>query len=337
MLLPVEIENDVASINLTKAVKLTKKQLATLKNTISTFGQSTADRYLLSLLGFEKNHVTIDRIKIGSIDRLGRKQTGEVLNRFQNLLRCENNTQHVPSKRNTGSWVGVEIECFIPEASNNAGTTEGTRRRMLRELIFSHKIPRCSVKDDGSLTCNEGGASCEVTILFNTADGFEPLKKLLKILEELDCYTNDTCGLHVHLDVRHLTKKDVGVVGRRLGRSLPILKYLVDPERWGEGSYNKLEVSKFDSGPRQCAVNLRSYNKFKTVEVRLHDASITFKRMKHWIELLRFLSSVRITKPLETFQDFLDLGVPEHLIEYADKTITVFNPSAWSILQCVKS
>lgn len=335
MKLPIKIENGVASLNIAKSIKLTPRQLATLKQTEIDEGPHNAERYLYSLLGLTKDGVSISRVKQYGSDWLAQKPGGLVLERFKQLLSNGPNVNHSPSKRSVGEWIGVEIECFIPTMhdEDDCRIDESETRRYLREAIKDAGIPRVSVKDDGSLSSDYDDVSCEVTILFNSSDGFEPLQKVCRILSQFDCYTNETCGLHVHLDARHLDKKGVKIVGRRLGRSLPVLQYMVDKSRTNSGSFNDVRVSQLSrSGERYCAINLTSWFKFKTVEVRLHGGTTSFKKIKNWIELLKFLSSVKMPKNVTTFQELIDLGTPEHLIEYADKRITALNPEAWAIL-----
>ncbi len=334
-ILPIKLENGIASINLVKSRRLTPRQVATIKQIEAFDGKFNAERYLYNLLGLEKTKLCLPRIKVrDQYDVLADKKPGTVMDKFKSLLNCKHYKNHIPMPTNAGQWVGVEIECFIPiqyDSDDNSWSPKDTRQ-WLRDKIMCAKIPRVSVKDDASLH-DDDGISCEITVLFNSANGYNTLSKVLEILNDAECYVNRTCGLHVHLDVRHLDKKHVRIIGQRLGRSLPILRYIVDKTRTNDSSYNKLKVSRFSRyGERQCAINLQSWFKFKTIEVRLHGGSTNFNKIKNWIELLKFLSASKVPKTFKTFQQLIDLGTPEHLIEYADKRITTLNPEAWAIL-----
>lgn len=346
-MLPIKVENGVASINVNKTRKLTPRQLATLKHLENFCSLDDYNNYLNSLLGLNKRHVHIQRIKTHGHDKLASKQSNSILTEFKKLLQCYDTVDHRPSQRNVGEWVGVEIECYIPmdrarctdDCDHDNGICEAeftandeATHESLRNKIRAAKIPRVSVKSDGSLE-NDEGIGVEVTILFNTADGFEPLNKLCRVLNEADCFVNDSCGLHVHLDCRHLKPKGVKLIGRRLGRTLPVLTWLVDKSRHNN-NYCKLEVSKFTDNReyRYCAINQVAYFEFKTLEIRLHGGSTNHKKIRHWIELIRFLASKPIPKTFNTFQQLIDLGTPEHLVEYADKRINRLNPEAWHVL-----
>lgn len=333
--IPIKLENNVASVNVVKTIKLKPRQLATIKYMQVNGDTYGAQRYLESLMGFVRSKIHVDRLKFHGRDELA-KSPGSVLKDFQALLNNRSNVNHRPTQRNVGQWIGVEIECYIPIESNDDGDDIDEMSYYhdnLRDALKDANITRVSVKQDGSLS-DEDGMGVEVTLLFNSADGFGMLEKLLRVLNDVGCYVNDNCGLHVHLDARHLKRGGVMRIGRRLGRALPILKYMVDKSRHDNVQYCKMGVSPFTKewDDRYHAVNLVAYSKFRTIEVRLHGGTTSFKKIKNWIETLQFLANKRMPVELTTFQDFIDTGIPAHLVEYADKRITSLNPEAWTIL-----
>lgn len=338
-MLPIKIENGKLCLNIDKMRKLSPRQIATLNEMESRYGthHTYYNNYLYSLLGLTKKRVEVVRIKSPSYlrDELSHKSKGSILAKFQELLYNGDDAEHRPSQRNVGQWLGVEIECFIPHDSDfdqdEPDDAINDAHASLARAIKKAGIPRASVKYDGSLGDDEGHG-VEVTILFNAADGFEPLNKLCRVLNAFGCYVNKSCGLHVHLDARHLKPKNVKLIGRRLGRSLPVLKWIVDKSRH-TNTYCELSTSKFSSrASRYHAINLTSFFKYKTIEVRLHGGSTNATKIRHWIETLQFLSNVAVPKVFTTFQQLIDLGLPEHLVEYADKRINKLNPDAWSHL-----
>lgn len=332
--LPIKIENGVATINVVKSIKLSKRQQRTLEN-MKVGNKYRYERYLQSLMGLIKDRVDVNRLNYGGLDPLASKPRHSVLAKFNHLLNNQHNVEHKPTQRNIGQWIGVEIECFIPQEYDDNGEPNDCTEHYhdLRSAIREAKITRVQVKQDGSLECDDNGVGVEVTFLFNTMDGFDKLRQLCDVLTSHGCYVNETCGLHVHLDARHLKRGGVLRIGRRLGRALPILQWMVDDSRH-DNHYCKMSVGplKNDRDDRYHAVNLTSFFDFKTVEVRLHGGSINSKKIQNWIETLRFLANKRIVKPLKTFQEFIDLGVPAHLVEYADKRISRLNPGAWLII-----
>lgn len=347
-MLPIKLVNGVASIAVNATRTLTKRQLATFQRTKSVRGEASAERYLHSLLGLIRERVEVRRLAVNrhAEDRLAVKPKGTVSAMFRDLQTNDEDAMHKPTKRSPGAWVGVEIECYYPvdkhctddcdhdngDCYADSSPSEDTCRKRIRQALVQAGVTRASVKDDGSLE-DEEGAPVEVTLLFNTDDGFGQLEKVCRVLSDLGCYVNDKCGLHVHLDARHLKPRGARLLARRLGRALPVLKWIVDPSRH-DNHYCKLDVGPFGRSHvnRYFAVNTQAYFHYKTLEVRMHGGSTNFKKIKHWIELLRFIASARMPKPLATFQDLIDLGIPEYLVEYADRRINRLNPNAWSIL-----
>lgn len=356
----IEVKN--GKLTVAKSRELTKKQVFLL----SKLTGSERDGYLWSLLGLTKRHVYVDRFKSGRIDVLGRKSPGTTLMRQNEAINP--NYSHVPLNIGLGNWIGVEIECFLPgessdecshcdgsgtfptfdedgeedgghEDCNNCGGTGRVTRRggrstdnpktRLKSAIASAKLARVSVKEDGSLSCDNGGVPVEVTMVYNSALGHGKLEQLLKVLNDAGAYVNTTCGLHVHLDMRHF-KQDgqaVRVLGRRLTRCLPVLKYMMPASR-RNNHYCRLEMNAINSDDRYCAINLTAFRKFQTIEVRLHSGSVSFEKISNWIDLLKaIVKSEKITAPIQSFQDLIDkAGLNEKLVAYVEKRLAKHGP-----------
>lgn len=346
-MLPIKIKDGVASLVVNVSRKLTPRQLATLKRTQDNLGTAAAEKYMHSLLGLTKERVRIQKPhSFERFDVLAAKPSGMIARMFRELQECYEDTKHTPSKRSPGHWVGVEIECYYPaekscsdDCDHENGDcyasfypSEDQAHNIIRRALIEAGVTRASVKDDGSLE-DEEGVGVEISLLFNAEDGFGQLQKLCTTLSKLGCFVNDKCGLHVHLDARHLKPRGAKLLARRLGRALPVLKWIVHPSRH-DNYYCKMEVGPFgrNHDNRYFAVNTQAYFRYKTIEIRMHGGSTNFKKIKNWIELLRFISGTKVPKELATFQDLIDLGTPEHLVEYADQRITTLNPSAWTKL-----
>lgn len=347
-MLPIKIKDGVISIDVVKKRTLTPKQLAQFNRTKDIHGDAIAEKYLLSLLGMNKTRTRVSRIEVPQwpIDKLAVKPIGTVRGLFEQLLTNEEDILHIPSNKDIGHWVGVEIECYYPsekecrescdhdndECYADFCPNEDQAHSIVRKALVKAGVTRASVKSDGSLD-DEAGVGVEVTLLLNTKDGFGQLEKVCNILNDLNCFVNNKCGLHVHLDARNMSDSYAKLVSKRLGRALPVLKWIVHPSRQNN-HYCKMMVGPFNKNrnDRRYAINPQAYFKHGTLEVRLHGGSTNAGKIKNWIELLRFIAATPIPKTLATFQDLIDLGTPEHLIEYADKRITRLNPEAWNKL-----
>jgi hypothetical protein len=308
--------------------KLTRKQELELKQ----MGERERRYYLMSLLGIHPQRMTLPRryeAKLAKPDKLSTKNKLGILALNSRSLNLD--MSHAPLKTSTGLdmdagyWIGVEIECFIPWSDGNH-FDNGQMRYELKEALRRAKIPRCTVKQDGSLN-SEDGAPVEVTLLFNSKHGTEPLKRLCEVLADMECFVNSTCGLHVHLDVRHLgiDKRKVMDVARRLGRALPVLLKM-QPKSRRNNSYCRPDVSSID-GDRYYAVNATAWQKFKTIEVRLHAGSVSYSKIANWISLLKHIAAKPNLATLHNLELFIDkLELPDSLIEYVESRLKVHAP-----------
>lgn len=361
-----ELKNGVLAVN--KKRRITKRQEATLKR-LSGIRRS---EYLSSILGFTRKHVDVSRLKSTGFDELREKDENHVLDLYRNSRRLY--ASHSPLNVDLGDWVGVEIECFLPgeegriecdsccgrgvhdiidDDGNETGETYdcddcgGTGYVDGDDMVSAFKdrlrqlnTTRVTVKGDGSLNSSDG-VGIEVTVLYNAKRGHDPLKRVLDVLNEFSAYVNDTCGLHVHLDMRHVARdfsgnqlnREVTKIGERIGACLPVLKHLV-PESRRSNTYCKLDVAKVTGGDRYYAVNCTAFEKFKTIEVRLHSGTCDFKKISNWIELIRLISRTSAldgrfsnNDDIVTFQDLIDVtGMPDRLVEYLEKRIKKFSP-----------
>lgn len=340
----VTMKDEQVNLNLTKS--LTQKQLARYN---ALHNNDVKQSYLLSLLGLRRERLNINKFQSYTKDPL-HKDEGSIRVQMSKIKRL--NQTHLPTDnpKHKGQWVGVEIECFIPHQSGdtlacgecsecNEGNTgycenqlsedwdEADAHQWLRDELRNKGVHRTHVKADGSLK-DEYGHGVELAIVFNTSYGYEQLTKLCKALSDLGCYVNKTCGLHVHLDSRHLSARRAMRVGKSLGHTLPVLKYMVAPSRL-DNTYCKLKVGTL-SGDRYCAINMAAFNEFKTIEVRLHQGSINAIKIQNWIEVLRLAAGADLKQDVNTFQELIDMiELPDYLVEYCDRRIQELNPDAW--------
>ena len=285
----------------------------------------------------KRKHIYPNRFKRTGPDKLAGRQVGHYA-RMMNSL-CDGNKTFNPKQ--SDFHFGVEIECFIPknegdescdycneegdseECSCGYETDNQIRNRFLKHLT-TRKIKNVSIKYDGSIQCSRSNWAVEFTVLVNTKD-WSNLKKLCELLAENNAKVNKTCGLHVHLDARTLDKKTLRQKARNFGKSLGVLKLMV-PESRRINTYCQMGVSKLN-GTRYYAVNLTSYSKYKTLEVRLHSGTTNFEKIYNWCTILKSIYDA----PVKTFPkivvDVNDLSgiVNENNLEYMQQRIDYFN------------
>lgn len=306
-------------IEIKQSRTLTPKQMFYMKHASETEKRN----YFETLLGIRKDRVYINRCKTNGDDKLKSKHDKSILRLLEDLRRTDVN--HHPSANDKGMWIGVEIECIIPGYESQSDC-----KKDLKCAFNNKSINRVSIKSDGSLDADGDDCPIEVTILFNLKSGYEPLMKLCSVLEDFGAYINSSCGLHVHLDVRNESKDVVRRIGRKIARCLPVLKYIMPKNRLNN-TYCKIGMSRMsNSGDRYFAVNLKSYQKFKTIEIRLHNGSVNFEEIKNWIDLLTLIRKSYVATIQQTFQQLCDtLNLSDVLTGYVEKRIDKYNPDAW--------
>lgn len=171
-------------------------------------------------------------------------------------------------------YVTVEIECFSVVTRHTLGTA------------LSKWAKWVHLKDDGSIE-SDFGNTYEIVVTTPIDKFEEVLKGVLATVHKYRSGVNDTCGLHVHLDMRRYSRKYVAKVYANLVRSQGLLFKIVSKDRRYNDYCYWNEVDEFEYGAdRYSAINPQAYGKFTTLEVRLHQGSLNFKQIYNWVTLL---------------------------------------------------
>jgi hypothetical protein len=199
---------------------------------------------------------------------------------------------HKPGK-GFGEWIGIEIECFTPyERLGLPENQYDDAQRVLSQMVKQLEIPGVTLKTDGSVRSKTHGKyyEFEVTVVYKYKDPM-PLKKLCAMLVGIGTEVNKTCGLHVHLDCRDLSsaalkgfKDSVPRAVRRraekIENMLPLMLKMVSKSR-RNNTYCAPRMS-----DDRTAINIGSFYKHKSIEIRLHQGSINYEKISKWVELL---------------------------------------------------
>lgn len=196
----------------------------------------------------------------------------------------------------------IDNECDCEDCN---GEREPAVYEELRRELLKAGVKRASVRSDGSVydMPEYGLVGVEVTLLFDMSHGFGQLEKLIGVLKKFKAQVNHKCGLHVHLDASKIeTTEQLQRRGERFGRFLPFLSSLV-PVKRRSNDFCKLSVSDTSGHERYHAVNLNSWRRHKTIEIRLHSGTVNFYKIKNWIIALQAINQLPKTPPVRCYQN----------------------------------
>lgn len=214
-----------------------------------------------------------------------------------------------PKPKVKTNYVGVEIECF----------THLNRLDLLEKLSELGLDKVVQPTSDGSIAADFGD-DCELRILLPEKQLASGLKKISKLFTKGKFGVNDTCGLHIHLDMRN---RNVDECYKRLLDFQDILFGMVKTERWNN-TYCKY-TSYGDKYNRYASINKEmAYQQHKTIEVRLHHATLDMKQIEQWIKLLLKVIGTKTPPPKQTKANVVEWGKKQKLGPYVSKN---FNES----------
>lgn len=187
------------------------------------------------------------------------------------------------------NYIGIEFECFSK-----------LDKADILEKLLEHGLANCvQISDDGSIE-QDFGDPYELKILLPEKKLKQTLEKLGKIIKKPKFGVNDSCGLHIHLDMRN---RDVEQCYKKLLKFQDALFALVKKDRWNN---DFCLYTNENSNGHYYAISKEAYYKYKTLEVRIHHATLDMSSIEKWIALLlNVISSKKSPPPLETKSDVL--------------------------------
>lgn len=351
-----KIKNNQIVLDLPK--NMSNRQKRTVQLLLDDTKYDNASRYVQSFLGQKISVYSVKDI-VGSLDYRHNKSHNIIIhNRYlkQQKKLLDTGASHVP-KNFKNDYIGVEIECCIPDMSDKRdscghcdgsgevfnedtdnyisciecdGTgeseTSNSNKRSLKIEFEKLNIPRVSIKDDGSLNSKKGFFTIEFNILTRIGD-MSNLEQTCQWLNKIGATVNKSCGLHIHIDSRHLSELDLHRVMSNYKKALPVLLGMV-PNSRRNNTYCKAAVGPLtsDTSKRYYAVNMTAFKKYKTVEIRLHSSTTDFTKIKNWIDLNVAIFKGSITRNCKDINDLTNhIDISESLMEYVGQRTALFN------------
>lgn len=259
-----------------------------------------------------------------------------------------------PPEEFKGLWRSIEFEALF--------TSEKALNDFVRDVRVKGYTKLVTVKKDNSLRPDEDDKNAlikEVCVSYKAGDE-DVLRYVCAAMDSPAlraanggvgrAYVNNTCGTHVHFDMRVVpgastpqeAEKQVKQYGARLARCVPALKMMLPKSRRNNqfclNVINEMpRVGAPDMGPnhidkeRYVFINMKSYRRFETIEVRGHSGTLNAEKILNWIALCDKIMTTRIRFKSETHEirNPLDLirayKLDDNLSKYVQGRFTQFN------------
>jgi hypothetical protein len=179
-----------------------------------------------------------------------------------------------PPTLDTQRWVSVEIECLIGKPEDE---------------LYRHLLPLgkyICVKSDSSIKSDpldHRSTPKEIVVTAPAKDIDKIIKKVCDAIEECNGYVNETCGLHIHLDMRYFDRR---AAYSNLVAGQKILQMLV-PEHRVNNRYCKPVRNRTWplNDNRYKAINHTAWNRYRTLEVRIFSGCINADKISNYIRI----------------------------------------------------
>lgn len=220
------------------------------------------------------------------------------------------------------NYVGVELE-LVCKLDKDA---------LAKKFIDSKLAGFVYIKHDGSIRYKEGEYPHEVTLIAKQNQIIEIVTKVCNVLTDpsVGAYVNNSCGLHVHLDMR---AGNIENTYKNFYKCLPILAGMVPQNRVLTDhakrycAMNQTDNWQDNSRNRYVAINTASYNSLKTIEIRLHSGSVNATKICNWIQILMAIANRKdvFTKAFDSIDSFgTTLQLDTKVVEYIKKRTEKF-------------
>lgn len=215
--------------------------------------------------------------------------------------------------------IGVEIEFCSPESSDIIGPA----------LVDAGLAKHVQLKGDGSVHPNSREHfGHEIAIVAPAHEMSGIIRAVSNVLRSGGAYVNKSCGLHVHLDQRGREMNEVERSFQNLVACQKILFAMLPTSRRDNQYCRTNRVRTFKSaanGERYHAVNATAYYKYKTLEIRMHSATIDADKICNWIGILKSIHDAPVIGRVQTLRGLAkQVGLASGLETYARARIEAF-------------
>ena len=244
-----------------------------------------------------------------------------VQTRPHNWMRSLNSHSLAIAKRlrPEGECLGIELE-FVANRNSDIVNwdTDGFPQH-----------PWLCFKGDGSIRTNlqsEQLASYqELTWFINGSSpkDWKTMQEVMKSMTDAGAKVNNTCGNHVHIDMRHRSNQSALRTATKLRDAINGWAHRTVSFSRSHNHY--CGIDRDHHGNRYTAVNTQCLSEHNTVEVRLGMPTLNFHKLKYWCAFMQYLAKPYTS--VATFEDFMQSDAPFDLKHYVVNRILKFQPS----------
>lgn len=245
-------------------------------------------------------------------------EPGQILAAYLAKVRIEMGKPKKPST--SDPYVGVEIE-FASKVT----------RQVIGDALHAAQLGKyITLKDDGSIGSGSSLLEThryahEMCILVKQSEYVDVIQRICDVLnKQCQVKVDKTCGLHVHLDMRNRNVEKafanlvtmqhflyrMSPVARRTSRySIPI-----KGKQWRV------------SDDRYFGINSQAYQKFKTLETRIHSGTTDARKILAWVAInIAIADAEEIARAPTTTKGFQkSTGISDELATYIKQRVAKF-------------
>lgn len=216
-----------------------------------------------------------------------------------------------------GRWRSIEFECILNSKKDLDDFIAFVEANNYSKFV--------TIKDDQTIEKRLAAhVTAEIVVSFCAGKKEEVQEKYprTKIVWDVckflkgRAYVNNSCGTHVHFDMRGFKREDIEKFGARLACAVPALKKILPKSRRNNDTchdiINSIEGNgdTFDFGysdDRHCFVNMQAYKDHKTIEVRGHAGTLNARKILNWIKVCERVMSQKKPKDKSYFHSPVEL------------------------------
>lgn len=202
------------------------------------------------------------------------------------------------------NYLGIEIEfsCPIPEEA-------------LIEALCNAKLQKyCELGRDADPEPSH--ESYELKVLVDEDNAYKILSRIGRLLDGIGATTNDSCGLHVHLDMRN---REASKAYKNLYQCQNLLFNIAHKGRSYSSMCNKMTTDKLEEvrDSHYNAISPRLREDKNTIEVRIREGIVDSDDIYNWCSLLsQIVNHKQINKDIEDADDLVHLQLKEDTVKY---------------------